>query len=52
MVQIFSALAYGDIFIPELAAPLLEGLRGLSEEEGAVTIALAAHEAEAALIHN
>ena len=41
-----------DCHIPELAAPLLEGLRGLSAEEGAVTLTLWAYEAEGEMMRN
>lgn len=41
-----------DCYFPALAVPLLAGLRGLSEEDGRVTITLAAYEAAAELMRN
>ena len=41
-----------DCYVPELAAPLMEGLRGLSTEEGATTVTLWAYEEECELVRN
>lgn len=46
------ATTYDDVFIPEIAAPLLAGLHKLDDETAAVTITLVAHEAEAQSMRN
>jgi hypothetical protein len=48
----FVVIAYDDVYVPEWAAFVLAGLIGLSDEDCAVTITLAAYEAEGELERN
>lgn len=45
-------MAYGDYYVPSSAAALVDGLRGLDDETGAVTIELWAMDAEVELSAN